>query len=121
MARVLALALVGTGTVFNFQAHGVLLTTGNVLAGLHLGLHAVSGATYVHALLIFPNGKLVPRRSEWFVAVVYFLMIVAILIVAGSSGFGVTEADEPIGDFLDLSLPLRRSCSYCFLGCSSPW
>jgi len=80
-ARLLGLALVGTGNVLNFQAHGVLFLIWDPLSGIHLGLHAVSGATYVHALLIFPDGRLFPRWSVWFLAVVYLLMTLAIVFV----------------------------------------
>ena len=97
-ARILGVALVGTGNVFNFQAHTAILTTWNSLSGLHLGYHAVSGATYVHALLIFPNGKLAPRWTGWGIAVTYLLIVGWIAIAAIPSAMGdplfVGEASE---------------------------
>ncbi len=91
-ARLLGLGMVGTATVFNFQAHGVMETVTRVipalsnLNGLHFILHAASGATYVHALLIFPNGKLVPRRSLWFLVAIYLVMAVEIVSALSNNG-----------------------------------
>ena len=62
-ARLLGLALVGTGVVFNIASHSVLVTAWFFLNGLHITVHGVSGATYAHALLVFPNGKRSPRWS----------------------------------------------------------
>ena len=105
-ARILGLALVGTGNVFNFQAHTSLLTLWAPLSGLHLGYHAVSGATYVHALLIFPNGKLAPRWSVWGIALTYLLMVLAIAFAAVPAGAGepldVGEASELYGSIFSL-------------------
>ena len=73
-----------------FQAHGALLATWNLLSGLHLGFHAVAGATYVHALLVFPNGRLAPRWSVWFIAVGYLVMAIAFVMIAVTLGTGDT-------------------------------
>lgn len=75
LTRLLAFALVGTAAAFNYQAHGVIAISAVVGAAdavpavrylnvLHFVLHAVGGATYVHALLVFPDGRL-PRRLIW--------------------------------------------------------
>ena len=98
--RLLGVALVGTGNVFNFQAHGVLLTTGGSWTGLHLALHAVSGATYIHALLAFPNGRLVGSWSRIIAAFTYLSMIVAIFGLAVPSSLGAAQGDETSGDFI---------------------
>lgn len=92
VARLLGLGMVGTAAVFNFQAHGVMETVTRViptlsnLNGIHFILHAASGATYVHALLIFPNGKLVPRRSLWFLVVIYLVMAIEIVSALTNNG-----------------------------------
>ena len=86
--RLLGLALVGTGNVFNFQAHSALVTIWSYLSGIHLLMHAVSGATYVHALLVFPNGELVPRWSALGIAATYLLMLLAIALIAVPIGMG---------------------------------
>ena len=80
--RVLGLALVGTASVFNFQAHGVLLTTWSYVSAVHLSFHAISGATYVHALMIFPNGRLFPRISIGLVGILYLLIPLSIAFIA---------------------------------------
>src|SRR5207244_601055 len=51
-------------------------------------LHAVSGAAYLHALLVFPNGKVVPARLVWLVRLAYVFMMEEILLtfVTGSVG-----------------------------------
>ena len=91
--RLLGMAFVGMGSVFNFQAHGALVSLSappwSFLSGLHLGFHAISGATYVHALLIFPNGKLAPRWSLGGIAIVYVLMALAIAVIAVPVGIGI--------------------------------
>jgi hypothetical protein len=35
------------------------------LNDLHLALHVVPGAAYLYALLLFPDGTLVPRCADW--------------------------------------------------------
>ena len=76
-ARLLGLALVGTGLVLNIASHSALITTWFFLNGLHVGVHALSGAAYVNALLVFPNGKLVPRWALWLLAVGYLVLSAA--------------------------------------------
>jgi hypothetical protein len=51
-------------------------------------LHAVSGAAYLHALLVFPNGRVVPARLIWLVRLAYLFMLEEILLtfVTGSVG-----------------------------------
>jgi hypothetical protein len=73
-ARALALGLVGTAAVFNFQAHAVL----NVVPAFgyfHEAFHTVSGVSYMLALLLFPDGRIVVHwpRSPWIAWPVRFL------------------------------------------------
>ena len=64
VARLLGLAMVGTAAAFNLQAHTAFATVDTVapelhaIVPIHWVLHAVSGAAYLHALLVFPNGIL---------------------------------------------------------------
>src|SRR5438128_8899332 len=64
MARLLGLAMVGTAASFNLQAHTAFAVVDTVapelhaIVPIHWVLHAVSGAAYLHALLVFPNGIL---------------------------------------------------------------
>ena len=94
--RLLGMTFVGMGSEFNFQAHGALVSLSappwSFLSGLHLGIHAISGATYVHALLIFPNGRLAPRWSLGGIAIVYLLMAVGIAFIAVPAGIGEEES-----------------------------
>jgi len=80
VARLLGLAMVGTAAAFNLQAHTAFATVDTVapelhaIVPIHWVLHAVSGAAYLHALLVFPNGRVVPARLVWLVRLVYVFM-----------------------------------------------
>ena len=74
VARLLGLGMVGTAMAYNFQAHGIL-TVLRLFNVLHYFYHAISGSTYLHALVLFPSGKLVPRQFVWIIAITYFLMV----------------------------------------------
>src|SRR5437667_6190353 len=94
VARLLGLAMVGTAAAFNLQAHTAFATVDSVapelhaIVPIHWVLHAVSGAAYLHALLVFPNGKVVPARLVWLVRLAYVFMMEEILLtfVTGSVG-----------------------------------
>ena len=94
VARLLGLGMVGTAAAFNLQAHTAFATVDAVAPELHAiipihwVLHAVSGAAYLHALVAFPNGVLVPRRLVWLVRLAYLLMVEEVLLtfVTGSVG-----------------------------------
>ena len=64
-ARLLSLAMVGTAGVFNLQAHGVyeILPATNLEAITHDGFHLLAAVAYLLALLLFPDGRMVPRWS----------------------------------------------------------
>src|SRR5438128_1681489 len=92
VARLLAIAMVGTAMAYNYQAHGTIaIAAGNPVNGgvpdaakllniPHWIMHAVSGVAWVHALLIFPNGKLVPRRAVWLLGALYVITIEEIVM-----------------------------------------
>lgn len=102
VARLLGLGMVGTAMAFNYQAHGIALAMRGGINTLHFALHAISGAMYVHALLIFPNGKLVPRWSGGFLAVVYLLMGMVIASQIAWLGAGWVEYKVNPDDFRKL-------------------
>jgi signal transduction histidine kinase len=62
-APLLAFALVGTSAVFNLQGHAVYdvlpATTFEHLT--HDAFHAIAALTYAWAMVVFPDGRLVPR------------------------------------------------------------
>ena len=92
VARLLAVAMVGTAMAYNYQAHGTIaIAAGNAQNGgipaaakliniPHWIFHAVSGVAWVHALLIFPNGKVVPRRAVWLLIALYVITIEEIVM-----------------------------------------
>jgi hypothetical protein len=118
--RLLGLALVGTGNVFNFQAHGVLFFISDSLSGIHLGIHAVSGATYVHALLIFPNGKLIPRWSVGLIGAVYLLMAYAIIFIVIPAGMGDAFFEGSPGEVYSSVISLDTVYFVVFFGLLIP-
>ncbi len=87
-ARFLAIGLVGTAAVFNLQPHsnfeilpGMLTHVQELflIDGLwHMPFHGLSGIFYIYAMLVFPDGKFVPRLGNrggfrWPLQVVFLL------------------------------------------------
>lgn len=62
-ARLLAVALIGAAGVFNLTAQAVMeqLPLLPVENFIQAGAHVVTGLAYVYALLLFPDGRPVPR------------------------------------------------------------
>ena len=62
-APLLAFGLVGTAAVFNLQAHAVYeaFEPSTLEAVTHVGFQVVAAVSYLFALLLFPDGRLVPR------------------------------------------------------------
>ncbi|MBA2438815.1 MAG: hypothetical protein H0V52_10790 [Acidimicrobiia bacterium] len=62
-APLLAFGLVGTAAVFNLQAHAVYeaFEPDTLEAVTHVGFQVVAAVSYLLALLLFPDGRLVPR------------------------------------------------------------
>lgn len=65
-AQLLAVAMVGTAATFNHQSHNVLNLS---LIGdqylLHEVFHLASGLAYMYAVIVFPDGRLVPSWPAW--------------------------------------------------------
>ena len=83
-AVLLSLAMVGTAAVFNLQAYGVyeaLDKTGfeNVV---HHSFQLVAAIAYIVALLLFPDGKVVPRWRGWAQLALYVPVLAAVAIAA---------------------------------------
>lgn len=62
-AALLGFGLVGTAAVFNLEAHAVYeaLPATTLEAVTHDGFHVAAAVSYLLALLLFPDGRLVPR------------------------------------------------------------
>ena len=90
-ARLLALGMAGTAAVFNLQALGVYealpATTFEELS--HDAFHVVAAVSYICALLLFPDGRPVPRWPAWRLAVLGAAVVPALAglayLVRGSS------------------------------------
>ena len=69
VVRLLSFAMIGTSAAFNLTAHRALdvlsIAYGVNFEDLHLLLlHCVAGVAYVYALLLFPDGRLLPSRLQ---------------------------------------------------------
>jgi hypothetical protein len=83
-ARLLATALVGAAGILNLTAQAVLeqlpMTQTEVL--LQTGAHVLAGVTYVYALLLFPDGRPVPRWRPAALVPLYLLVTLAALALS---------------------------------------
>ncbi len=72
-ARLLAVGMTGTAAVFNLQAYGVYeaLTPTTLDAVAHAAFQVVAAMSYVLALLVFPDGRVVPRWPAAKLALLY--------------------------------------------------
>lgn len=106
VARLLAIAMIGTAMSFNYQTHSFLaIAAGNTQAGgvpaarplnlLHFFFHAVSGAAYVHALILFPDGRAVPRGLKWVPPVLYGIALEELARIIYGRIVAGPEADNP--------------------------
>ncbi|HEV2109370.1 MAG TPA: hypothetical protein VGR16_14005 [Thermomicrobiales bacterium] len=91
-ARLLAVGMVGTAATFNLQSHSVEYLT-PVVQLIHEGFHWVSGASYAAALLLFPDGRLLPRWPglrgfRWPAGILYLLFFVSLGYLFGSTIHG---------------------------------
>ena len=78
-ARLLAIGMVGTAAVFNLQAAGVYHAMPKTVldSSLFSAHRLIAGGAYVAALLLFPDGKLVPRWNRWAQVALYAPLAVA--------------------------------------------
>lgn len=83
-ARLLVMALVGTATIFNLQAYAVYEELDPSLLDVvgNIGFHAVAAGAYTLALLLFPDGQLVPRWRTWPRTGLYLALLAAATYVA---------------------------------------
>jgi serine phosphatase RsbU (regulator of sigma subunit) len=82
-ARLLALGMVGTAAVFNYQAHSGLEMMPDLALKLHDNYHLFAGVAYVYALLVFPDGRLATSwtSQRWFRRPLLAFYLAAITVV----------------------------------------
>lgn len=117
VVRLLALGMVGTAVAFNYQVHGLFYVARPIVVPglvplnvLHLAFHAISGAAYLHALLLFPNGRLVPRAFRLVPRIVYGLMAIDLVVIV-SSWLLNGRTFTLVGSLVSLPLFLARGIS----------
>ena len=99
-ARLLAVAMVGTAAAFNYQSHAAFfwLPLGEIPLGIiHDLFHIVAGACYVYALLMFPDGRLVPQHSPpWWLRGPFKAIYLVAPVLLGAVFAFLTDGD-PVG------------------------
>ncbi|MGH2786270.1 MAG: cupredoxin domain-containing protein, partial [Actinomycetota bacterium] len=87
MARIFGLAMLGTAAAYNLQSHAALAVNGAFEDPLHELLHPLTGVMYIYALVLFPDGRLLPRWSNRLVRIGYrFAVFLAIMFLLGATG-----------------------------------
>ena len=83
-ARLLAIGMLGTAAVFNLQAAGVYhaMPKTALESSLFSAHRLIAGAAYVAALLLFPDGKLVPRWPAWGKALLYTPLVLGLVDIS---------------------------------------
>jgi signal transduction histidine kinase len=83
-ALLLALAMVGTAAVFNLQAYGIYEALDRTAFEdvVHHTFQLVAAVSYIVALLLFPDGRLVPRWRGWAQAALYVPLLAAVATLA---------------------------------------
>jgi signal transduction histidine kinase len=87
-ARLLAVGMVGTAAVFNLQAYQVYeaMVARGAIDWVHYAFHVVTAASYIAALLLFPDGRIVPRWSRGALAALYVPAVAGIGVLAAVIG-----------------------------------
>jgi signal transduction histidine kinase len=94
MARVFGVAMIGTAAAYNLQSHAALATADS-FDQLHFYLHPITGISYIYALVLFPDGRLLPRFSNRAVAAVYRVaFFFATLMLLGVTGSALPDFNQ---------------------------
>ncbi|TMK17655.1 MAG: hypothetical protein E6G68_08440, partial [Actinobacteria bacterium] len=85
MARVFGIAMVGTAAAYNLQSHAALASVDSFDL-LHDLFHPLTGMAYIFALVLFPDGRLIPRFENRYVRFVYRIAFgfAALMFLAGT-------------------------------------
>ena len=116
-ARLLAVAMIGTAAFFNHQSHS---TVRDYLIGdwwfAHDLFHLFSGVVYMYAVIVFPDGRLVPLESgrRWLLRIAYGIATV-VLALAVLSGTAEGHPGQPFFTVLfGLLIPLAGVASQTY-------
>jgi len=120
-ARLLATGMIGAAAVLNLQAVSVYEAMPKTPLEVTLfALHQlVTGAAYISALILFPDGKLVPRWPRWAQVVLYAPLSFAVAAVS----FGRAGSQPGIIDlilFFGLVTPLAAVLTQAYRYRQSP-
>ena len=92
-ARLLAIGMVGTAAIFNLQAQAVyeILTPTSLERITHDAFHLIASLSYLAAMILFPDGRLVPRWPAAKLVGVYAVIALALAPVGWlARGSGLT-------------------------------
>ncbi len=91
VARFFAVGLVGTAAAYNIQGHAALDVVPQLANVIHpVFVHPLSGLAYAFALILFPDGKLVPRVRPAFRHLLRAVVLLTLIMVVA-----VGDAFEP--------------------------
>ncbi|HYO00218.1 MAG TPA: histidine kinase [Actinomycetota bacterium] len=108
-ARLLAIGMAGTAAVFNLQAAEVYhaMPKTSLEVSLFSAHRLIAGGAYIAALLLFPDGKLIPRWRPWAKVVLYAPLAIGLIVVSlRSEGIEETSATVALIVFFGLLTPL---------------
>ena len=92
-ARLLSIGMVGTAAIFNLQAQSVyeILSPTPGEQFTHDAFHLIASVSYLAAMVLFPDGHLVPRWKAWKLAVFYAAVVLLVAPIASiARGSGLT-------------------------------
>ncbi|HEX2150163.1 MAG TPA: hypothetical protein VHI31_08350, partial [Actinomycetota bacterium] len=108
-ARLLAIGMAGTAAVFNLQAAEVYhaMPKTSLEVSLFSAHRLIAGGAYIAALLLFPDGKLIPRWRPWAKVMLYAPLAIGLIVVSiRSEGIEETSATVALIVFFGLLTPL---------------
>lgn len=105
-SRLLAIGLVGTAGIFNLTAQHAfeILPLFGWEAGAHAGAHILAGLSYVAALVLFPDGRPVPRWRPAALGALYLPATLGAVILTLRVGEGARPASLLL--FFGLLIPV---------------
>lgn len=108
-ARLLAVGMAGTAAVFNLQAAEVYhaMPKTSLEVSLFSAHRLIAGGAYIAALLLFPDGKLIPRWRPGAKVLLYAPLAIGLIVVSlRSEGIEETSATVALIVFFGLLTPL---------------